>query len=342
MSAAAGEDIVGMVSVGKPIAAFSPFIVNARNKLLLFGAIAVIAFAVLLLLATVWLVRPFGFISDLWYAATRGPRGSVRQAARRRRSCGPHRARQRARRGRRAQLCRRVRDHADARAQEPPGGDPWRRGAAARATAGGRAHALHRQHRGTDAACPGPDRPLARTVEPRAARCAAMRSTVALAPLAQGAADELGPVAQHKQVSLQLDVGDDLVVDGEPFLLQRALANLVRNAIEFAPAGSVVELAARDDGRDLVSRCATVAPACRPMRVRGCSRNSSRCRVRTPAARAPASASPSCAKSRSCTAAACASKTTPDGGATRHAAPAARGALSRPRGTRVPHAPCAP
>src|SRR5262245_6742458 len=40
-----GEDIVGMVAVGKPVAAFSPFIANARARLLLFGAVAAGRFA---------------------------------------------------------------------------------------------------------------------------------------------------------------------------------------------------------------------------------------------------------------------------------------------------------
>ena len=39
----AGEDIVGMVAVGKPVASFTPFIANARQKVLLVGVIAVIA-----------------------------------------------------------------------------------------------------------------------------------------------------------------------------------------------------------------------------------------------------------------------------------------------------------
>ena len=251
LSAAAGEDIVGMVSVGKPIAAFSPFIVNARNKLVLFGAIAVIAFAVLLLLATVWLVRPFGFISDLWYAATRGPRGSVRQVL-----AGVGHA------GRTALV--NVRDAVAGRSyadeyvttltHELKSPLAAIRGAAELLREplpeDARTRFIGNIEEQTQRAQDLIDRLLElSSLERRGAL--QVRSTIALAPLAQGAADELGPVAQHKQVSLQLDIGDDLAVDGEPFLLQRALANLVRNAIEFAPAGSVVELAARADGRDV-------------------------------------------------------------------------------------------
>jgi len=39
--AEAGEEIVGMVSVGKPIESFAPFIANARAKLVQVGLISV-------------------------------------------------------------------------------------------------------------------------------------------------------------------------------------------------------------------------------------------------------------------------------------------------------------
>ena len=67
------DEIVGMVGVGKPIAAFSPFIANAREKLVIVGVIAVAAFALLLLMVTVWLVRPFGLVTDLWRALRARP-----------------------------------------------------------------------------------------------------------------------------------------------------------------------------------------------------------------------------------------------------------------------------
>jgi len=65
-SPAAPDQIVGVLSVGKPVAAFTPFIANARQKLFIVGGIAVGAFALLLLIVTVWLVRPFGLVTDLW------------------------------------------------------------------------------------------------------------------------------------------------------------------------------------------------------------------------------------------------------------------------------------
>ena len=62
---AAGDPIIGAVSVGKPVQSFGQFVEAARRKTLLVGATSVVA--VLLLLAiilSVWLVRPFGVIAD--------------------------------------------------------------------------------------------------------------------------------------------------------------------------------------------------------------------------------------------------------------------------------------
>ncbi|MFZ5538254.1 MAG: ATP-binding protein, partial [Pseudomonadota bacterium] len=65
-----------------------------------------------------------------------------------------------------------------------------------------------------------------------------------IAQLAAAVRDELAPLAQRKQVALRFELQPDLVANGDAFLLQRALANLVRNAIDFAPAGSAIDLAA--------------------------------------------------------------------------------------------------
>jgi two-component system sensor histidine kinase CreC len=57
--------IVGAVSVGKPIQSFGQFIASAREKLLLAGVTAGVSVLVLAVLASVWLVRPFGLVTDI-------------------------------------------------------------------------------------------------------------------------------------------------------------------------------------------------------------------------------------------------------------------------------------
>jgi two-component system sensor histidine kinase CreC len=240
----AGEDIVGMVAVGKPVAAFNPFIANAREKLVYFGAISVGAFALLVAMATVWLVRPFGLVRDVWRAFRREGSGSPVAL------------------GRRLLLALRaafaeVRDTLAGRSyvdqyvqtlahelKSPLAGirgaaellrEPMPEDARARFAANiedqvGRAQELI-------------DRMLElSSLERRGALDRV--EPVAAAALAAAVRDELAPLAQRKQVTLALEVQPDLVLSGDAFLLHRALSNLLRNAIEFAPSGTTVDLAA--------------------------------------------------------------------------------------------------
>lgn len=67
-------------------------------------------------------------------------------------------------------------------------------------------------------------------------------------PVVRHAVAELSAAAEAKQVQLQLDVLPDapMLVLGDEMLLRRAVMNLVENAIDFSPAGSVVQLLLAD------------------------------------------------------------------------------------------------
>jgi two-component system sensor histidine kinase CreC len=60
----AGGEIVGAVSVGKPVQSLNQFVAAARRKTLVVGATSVGAVLVLALILSLWLVRPFGLIAD--------------------------------------------------------------------------------------------------------------------------------------------------------------------------------------------------------------------------------------------------------------------------------------
>jgi two-component system, OmpR family, sensor histidine kinase CreC len=64
LSPAGGGAIVGAVSVGKPVQSFGQFIEAARKKTLLVGATSVVAVLLLVIILSVWLVRPFGVLAD--------------------------------------------------------------------------------------------------------------------------------------------------------------------------------------------------------------------------------------------------------------------------------------
>ena len=253
----APEEIVGMVGVGKPIAAFSPFITNAREKLVIFGVISVAAFALLLLMVTVWLVRPFGLVTDVWRALRAGP-GDGRSVGNSLRTAFLDM---------RDALAGKsyVDEYVAALTHEIKSPLAAIRGAAellreplpedARMRFAGNVE--EQVKRAQDLV----ERMLELSGLERR-RALQQREAVSLAQLADTVREEMAPLATRRDVELFVDVDPDFVVSGDRFLLQRALANLVLNAIEFSPReGTVtvdahagrgrVELTVRDHGPGL-------------------------------------------------------------------------------------------
>ncbi len=241
--AESGADIVGMVAIGKPVAAFSPFIVSARNKLLLVGAISVGAFVLLLAFVTLWLVRPFGLLRDVWHALRReggSPLALGRRLAAVLRTTFAE-----------ARDTLAGRSYADQYVQtlahEIKSPLAAIRGAAE----------LLREPMSQDA-----HRRFTGNIEEQVARAqdlidrllelsnlerrgALQRvEPVALERIAAAARDELLPLAERKHVSVQIDVDARLRVVGDAFLLTRTVSNFLRNAIDFAPRESTIEVAA--------------------------------------------------------------------------------------------------
>lgn len=240
----AGEDIVGMVSVGKPVRAFAPFIEGARNKLVLVGAISVGAFALLLLIATVWLVRPFGLLRDVWSAVQREG-GSPLVLARR----ITHALRTAFAEARDTLAGRSyVDEYVQTLAHELKSPLAAIRGAAE----------LLREPMPEDARAK-----FAGNIEEQTQRAQSMIDRllelsnlerrgaldkvdeIDLPALLAGVRDELAATAAARRIDLTLDAPARAAVRGDAFLLHRALANLVRNAIDFSLAGGQIELAAQ-------------------------------------------------------------------------------------------------
>lgn len=59
--------------------------------------------------------------------------------------------------------------------------------------------------------------------------------------------DSLMPVVRARKIAFQMSVPDDTRLRGDYFLLRQAVMNLVRNAVDFSPDGSVIELVVRCD-----------------------------------------------------------------------------------------------
>ena len=253
----APDQIVGMIGVGKPITSFAPFIANAREKLVIVGIIAVAAFALLLLMVTVWLVRPFGLLTDLWQALRRRP-GEARPLVQ------PLRA---AFLDMRDALAGKsyVDEYVGALTHEIKSPLAAIRGAAE----------LLREPLPEDARIRfvGNVEEQVRRAQDLVERMLELsglerrrvlhhHEAVPLARIADAVREEMTPVATQRHVDLFIDVDPALEVAGDRFLLQRALANLVLNAIEFSPRdasvtvdaqprGGRVELTVRDHGPGL-------------------------------------------------------------------------------------------
>ena len=66
-----------------------------------------------------------------------------------------------------------------------------------------------------------------------------------LAPLLHDVADLYEPLAEEKHCPLERHIPDRLAAFGDPEMVQQALANLVDNAVKFAPPGTPVQLCGR-------------------------------------------------------------------------------------------------
>jgi signal transduction histidine kinase len=77
---------------------------------------------------------------------------------------------------------------------------------------------------------------------------------VELADLVDQVSEVYSPIAEEKEITFAVDVGDRLGVNGDPYLLAQAVGNLVDNAVKYTPPyGKIsVALERRKDGRAAV------------------------------------------------------------------------------------------
>lgn len=73
--------------------------------------------------------------------------------------------------------------------------------------------------------------------------------SVDLSEMVRACVDQWHLEAGARDVQTRLDVTDDVMVSGNALLLERAVDNLLGNAIKFSPVGGVVEVSLREDGQ---------------------------------------------------------------------------------------------
>ena len=237
-------EIIGVVSVGKPVQSFGQYVEAARRKTLELGATSVVAVLLLVVILSVWLVRPFGVIAD-YVRYVRAERSfSLPRLGRR--ALGAFGA---AYDEMRDALAGRnyVADYVQTMTHEVKSPLSAIRGAAELLQEpmgdADRARFVANIVRETQRIQELVDRMMELTALESRQRLD-HPVPVHLRAVAAEVAASAAPAALARGVVVELLAnGDDPIVAGDAFLLQRALANLVDNAIDFSPRGGRVTLA---------------------------------------------------------------------------------------------------
>ena len=85
-----------------------------------------------------------------------------------------------------------------------------------------------------------------------------------VAPLAQVVVERLRPQAEHRRQQIEVAVPANLNALADADLLQRALGNLIHNALKFTPAGGVIRVQACAADGDLLVQVADTGPGIAP------------------------------------------------------------------------------
>jgi len=237
--------VVGTVSVGKPAQSYGQFVEAARQRTLLVGLTSVVGVLLLMVILSAWLVRPFGLVGD-WVRHLRRQRTlSLRRLSRS--TLGFLGA---AYDEMRDALAGRsyVADYVQTLTHELKSPLSAIRGASELLQ-----EPMPEADRQRFAGNITREAQRIQELVDRMMELAAIESRRALDKLLPvalpGLLEEVAASARTAGAARGIDVrvaptaGDsDAVVEGDPFLLRRAVANLVDNAVDFSPDGAVVVL----------------------------------------------------------------------------------------------------
>jgi two-component system, OmpR family, sensor histidine kinase CreC len=233
-------NIIGCVSVGKPEQAFGQFIQASRQKMITVGVGSAIAVLVFALLVSAWLVRPFGTITDyVRYVRAERSFSLPRLGARAWGALGAAYDEMRdALAGRNY-----VADYVQTLTHEVKSPLSAIRGAA-ELLQEPMADAERQRFLGNITRETGRIQELVDRMMELTALEARKRldkpEPVALRALLQEQVSASADAARKRNIAVELHAAEDATVLGDAFLLRRAVANLLDNAIDFSPDGGVV------------------------------------------------------------------------------------------------------
>ncbi len=245
---ASSGEIIGSVTVGKPVQSFGQFVAAARSRTLYAGLLSVLAVLVLVVTVSVWLVRPFGLIADyVRYAkAQQGfhPGRLLRRAWDLLRAAYDEM---------RDALAGRnyVADYVQTLTHEVKSPLSAIRGAAELLQEpmeeAQRQRFLSNIQRETQRIQEMVDRMMELTaLETR--RVLDSAEALALLPVLEDLAHTAQSVAKQRHIRITVEAQEDATVEADPFLLRRAVSNLLDNALDFSPEGGEIELGLQVQG----------------------------------------------------------------------------------------------
>jgi two-component system sensor histidine kinase CreC len=245
----AGGRIIGVVTVGRPVGSFEGYLDNARHRMLAIGLTSAVAFALLLLLVSAWLVAPQGLLTEFWRYAAEQPRLSAGRLWRRgrtlvRTAVGEVRS---ALAGREY-----VAEYVEALTHELKSPLSAIRGAAELLQ-----EPLPEEERARFARNVARETERIQTLIERLLELADLErrrglehvERVDVRTLVADAAARDG--ARRADVAVEVQEGPDAAVEGDRLLLAGALGNLVANAVDFSPGGGTVTLGWRTGAREV-------------------------------------------------------------------------------------------
>jgi two-component system sensor histidine kinase CreC len=246
---AGSGEIIGAVTVGKPVQTFGQFVAAARSRTLYAGLISVLAVLVLAVMVSMWLVRPFGLIADYarYIRAQQGfdPGRLLRRAWDLMRAAYDEM---------RDALAGRnyVADYVQTLTHEVKSPLSAIRGAAELLQEpmeeAQRQRFLTNIQRETQRIQEMVDRMMELTaLETR--RVLDTVQPVALLPLLDELAHASQGVATQRGCRITVAASEDVTAEADPFLLRRAVSNLLDNALDFSPEGGHIELGLQVQGR---------------------------------------------------------------------------------------------